>query len=41
MKVLPNIVKNKTLSVVEAGPDLPLLPSDQVAFHLQAKHSQK
>ena len=30
----PNIVQNETLTVVEAGPDVPLLPLDLISFNL-------
>lgn len=33
---LPNIVQHQALSVVEAGPHLPLLPLDQIALQLHS-----
>ena len=30
----PNVVQHEPLAVVEAVPDVPLLPLDQVALHL-------
>ncbi len=36
----PNIVQDETFTIVEAGSDVPLLPFDEVAFHLQSHHMQ-
>ena len=36
----PNIMQDQTFAIVEAGSDVPLLPFDEVAFHLQSHHMQ-
>ena len=32
-------MQHEPLSVIEGGPDVPVLPSDQVAIHLQWYHN--